>query len=692
MDDLLAEFVAETREMLEAIEGEIVAWEADPADRARLDAIFRFVHTVKGNCGFFDLGRLQKLSHAAESALAEVRAGNRRPDSKLVTAVLAIVDRIREMADAIEAGTDYPEGGDDELIAALEPDPGNDSETVALGKSPNKRSTPTSPQAPRSIRLPVELLDRVMSSVSDLVLARNELSRRVRQGNTDPAVGGAFERLSSILDDLRDGITRMRMQRIEHLFSAFPRLVRDLSAELGKQVLIEIEGGEVELDREMIDMIRDPLTHILRNALDHGIEKPSERLAAGKREIGTLLISARQSGNRILVAITDDGRGIDTGRLVEKAIAAGVATKAECDAMNEAQKQALVFEAGISTAPEITSVSGRGVGMDVVRSNIEKIGGTISITSEAGEGTRFLLSLPLTLSIVPALTVTCGGQVFAIARSYVEEIVRSNATSLEFEMLGEARLAKLRGQRIRCVSLGEVLAIDDCTPAEEATQVLLRLAGGDLFALAVDRVIDHEEMVIKPLAPAIMEVGFYSGTTLLDNGQPLLMLDVAGIARSQGLIGDVRKRRIEDPASDRIRQDENVDPALLVVTSTGRKRLVRLDLVSRIEKVDATAIHIGDGSAKVVLGDIIYPLAGLSGENPASSSMNLLRLSRGGQEIAYAIDQVLDTAAIAHEIVPAEEPGEVEGVTLVGGEAVEVLDGSWLFSRHKGISVQESVR
>lgn len=691
MDDLLAEFVAETREMLESIEGEIVAWECDPSDRARLDTIFRFVHTVKGNCGFFDLGRLEKLSHAAESALSEVRAGNRQPDARLVNAVLDIIDRIREMADAIDAGEDFPAGGDEDLIAALEPDAGNDSEAAALSKAKAVPGKPSTATVSRSIRLPVDLLDRVMSGVSDLVLARNDLSRRVREGNTDPAVGGAFERLSAILDDLRDGVTRMRMQRIEHLFSAFPRLVRDLSADLGKQVMIDVEGGEVELDREMIEMIRDPLTHILRNALDHGIEPPSERLAAGKREIGTLLISARQSGNRILVAISDDGRGIDTERLVNKAVAQGVASESECAAMSEAQKLALVFEPGLSTAREITSVSGRGVGMDIVRANIEQVGGTITISSEAGEGTRFLLSLPLTLSIVPALTIMSGGQVFAIARSYVEEIVRSNATSLEFAMLGDARLAKLRGERIRCVTLGEVLRMGSHLPADQATLVLLRLAGGDLFALAVDRVIDHEDMVIKPLAPAIMDIGLYSGTTLLDDGQPVLMLDIAGIARSEGLLSDVRKRRTE-PENIAKESQQTAEPALVVFTEEGRKRLVRLDLVSRIEKVPAQAIHIGDGHAKVVIGETIYPLAGLAETPEPDASVNLLRLCMAGREIAYAIRRVLDTASIAHEIVPAEDAGEVEGVTLVEGEAVEILNGPWLFANYNGVAPQEVVR
>ncbi|HMI41160.1 MAG TPA: Hpt domain-containing protein, partial [Sphingomicrobium sp.] len=325
MDDLIADFVAECREMLEALGGEIVAWEAEPDDRARLDSIFRFVHTVKGNCGFFEFPRLEALSHAAEDALADVRAGRRQADGPLVSAVLAVIDRIGEMVAAIEAGEEMPAGSDDGLIEALQPGAEHAVSPVAgtVAEMQGKIA------APRTIRLSVELLDRVMSGVSDMVLARNELARRLRETEGDVTVDGAFERLSGIIAEMRDAITRTRMQRIENLFVGLPRMVRDLTAELGKQVMVDIDGGDVELDREMIEMIRDPLTHIIRNAVDHGIELPADRLKAGKREIGLLSISARQSGNQILIDIADDGRGIDGKKLVEKAVAAGLMDKAD---------------------------------------------------------------------------------------------------------------------------------------------------------------------------------------------------------------------------------------------------------------------------------------------------------------------------------------------------------------------------
>src|SRR5256885_8665519 len=352
MDDLIADFVAECREMLEALGGEIVAWEAEPHDRARLDSIFRFVHTVKGNCGFFEFPRLESLSHAAEDALADVRAGRREADGALVSAVLGIIDRIGEMVAAIEAAEEFPAGDDSALIAALAPGAEGPATPLAAPlDGPGKASS-----APRTIRLSVELLDRVMSTVSDMVLARNELARRLRESATDVPVDGAFERLSSIIAEMRDAITRTRMQRIENLFVGLPRMVRDLSAELNKQVLVDIEGGDVELDREMIEMIRDPLTHIIRNAVDHGIEKPADRRKSGKREIGLLCVSARQSGNQILIDIQDDGRGIHGKSLVEKAISSGVVTKDEAAQLSPRDQLALIFEAGPSPGPEVAAV------------------------------------------------------------------------------------------------------------------------------------------------------------------------------------------------------------------------------------------------------------------------------------------------------------------------------------------------
>lgn len=693
MDELLADFVAETREMLEAVGGELVAWEADPSDGARLDSIFRFVHTVKGNCGFFDFPRLERLSHAAEDALAECRAGRREPDSALVSAVLAIVDRIGEMTAAIEAGDEFAAGGDEQLIAALEVGaadvamehvaPTGFADSTAGDAHDSEDGKPGKAALQRTIRLPVSLMDEVMKGVSDMVLARNDLARRLRESTDQSAVEAPFERLSGILADVRAAITRMRMQRLEYLFGSFPRLIRDLSAELGKQVMVDFEGSDVELDREMIEMVRDPLTHIIRNSIDHGIETPAERLKAGKREIGLMRFAARQSGNRISVVITDDGRGVAVDRLAAKAVAAGLRTEAEVQRMSERDKLLLMFEPGLSTADAVSAVSGRGVGMDVVRSNIEKVGGSIDVTTDPGQGTSFRLELPLTLSIVAALTVGVEGERYAIPRSYIEEVAFADAQTLEFARAGERQLITFRGRRVPCIALSEVFGEGDAETFEwdRKTLVLLRLASNEVFALGVDRVFDHEDVVIKPIAPAVMDARLYAGTTLLDDGKPIMVLDIPSIATESGIHADVASRSAREETETETVSDAISVPVMLFMGLDGRKRAIRLETVRRIDTVSPEAVDIEGKRAQVVVGEDILALAGHEGGELPEAKLRLLRLSDGDSEIAYAVREVIDASAMTDSLVPAKDDSAIEGVTLIEGELVPVVDGHRLFAR-----------
>ncbi|MEP0391937.1 MAG: chemotaxis protein CheA [Erythrobacter sp.] len=703
MDDLLADFVAETREMLEASSGEIVAWEANPGDRARLDTIFRFVHTVKGNCGFFDFPRLAKLSHAAEDALSDCRAGRRQPDSQLVTAVLAVIDRIAIMVDAIEAGEEFPEEHDDALIAALEAEEleeaGSFAETAndralvqeleeSLKTDLSSASEETSPNTKkpenaavqRSIRLPVDLLDRVMSGVSDMVLARNDLAHRLRQAGTQPMIDGPFERLTTILSDVRDAITRMRMQRIETLFSAFPRLVRDLSNDLGKQVMIDIEGGDVELDREMIETIRDPLTHIIRNSIDHGIEKPSERIALGKREIGFLTITARQAGNMILIVVSDDGSGLCEANIARKAIETGVISEAERAEMDRDAIMQLVFQPGFSTAETVSNISGRGVGLDVVRQNLERVGGAISVKSTEGVGTQFTLQIPLTLSIIAGLTVEISGQRFAIPQSYIEEIIHSSSKAVDFTRVGETALVTFRGKRVPCLLPSQTLGLPESKLAEtELTMVMLRLANGDLFALAVDAIHSHGDIVVKPLAPAIMRAGIYAGSTLLDDGQPVLLLDVTSIASGQKIASDLRSRVLQSEKSAEQTEASDVSRAMLFRDFDGRRCAVRLELVQRIETIAMSAVDRSGAQNRAVVDGEILPLVGLPEEPIELEKLRLLRLNDGAMHLLHAVREVEEAVELKSELKQVSDEPLIEAVTLVGDKTVNLIDGHALF-------------
>jgi two-component system chemotaxis sensor kinase CheA len=464
-------------------------------------------------------------------------------------------------------------------------------------------------------------------------------------------------------------------------------MVRDLSAELGKQVLVDIEGGDVELDREMIEMIRDPLTHIIRNAVDHGIEKPADRLKAGKREIGILAVSARQSGNQILIDIHDDGRGIDGKKLVAKALDVGLLEKDEAAKLSHREQLALIFEAGLSTAKEVTSISGRGVGMDVVRSNVERIGGIVEVDSRVGEGTRMTLRVPLTLTIIPALTVSIDGQHFAIPRSAIEEIVRANGESVTLEHLGGAGVATIRGRRVPEVSLAEILGIETGTAPKDRTLIVLRPSGGDVYALSVDRIHDHEELVVKPAAPAVMATGLYAGTTLADDGSPILLFDPAGLAQVGGIKLEAQERstRIAEGPSAAVSKATAV---LLFRALDGSRRALRLAVVDRIEEVPVSAVKQAAGQVRVQLGEAILPLAGAADGQLGGDKVRLFRLNDGAHEIGYAFAEVIDFATIENDVIHADRPGEISGVSLVAGEPAELVDAHWLFANHVGAAAR----
>jgi two-component system chemotaxis sensor kinase CheA len=676
MDDLLSDFIAETRETLQAIAGEIVAWEAAPDDRFRLDAIFRFVHTVKGSCGFLNLPRLERLSHAAEDVLADVRADRRKPDARLVTGVLAIIDRIAELTDAIETGQELPEGSDLDLISALNDIVPAVASPLADGPADLASPSPVVRTIARSIRLPVDLLDRMMAGVSDMVLARNEVARKLRDAGAQSSVEMAFERLSLCIAEMRDAITRTRMARIENLFTALPRMVRDTSADLGKQVLLQIDGGDVELDREMIEMIRDPLTHIVRNAIDHGIEAPDQRVRAGKNPVGRLHVSARQVGNHILIEVIDDGDGIDVDRLIQKAIANGLLTDEQAAHITWERKLALIFEPGLSTASQVTSISGRGVGMDVVRANVERIGGLVEIDSKPGEGVHLTLRVPLTLTIIPALTVSCGDQQFAIPRSAIEEIVRVGRDAVQMGSLGGAAIASIRGVRLPVVSLAKVIGASEGD--DRPTLVVLKLSGGNRYALSVEAVHDHEELVVKPAAPIVMASGIYGGTTLPDNSRPMLLLDVAAIAEQAGI--GWKKTSVDTvDVIDEVAATVT-EPVLMFRDLDGAERAIPLALIDRIEDCPRSSVSESAGRTRLCREGYLLPLL-TCGVPIGEDRLRVLRMSDGETEIAYAIEGVIDIVPIEIKLERAASPGLVSGVMLIEDRPVEFIDAYWIFAQ-----------
>jgi two-component system chemotaxis sensor kinase CheA len=673
MDEILQEFLSETAETMEEISGEIVAWEADPADSARLDSIFRFVHTVKGSCGFLDLPRIGALSHAAEDALDAARNGRRDPTPSLVTAVLAVIDRILSLTEEIASTGSEPKGNDRALIDAVhssdEAEPASRSEerratdrAAAPGDDRGGALATPAAQDWRTIRVPLNLLDSMMNGVSDMVLARNEVARVLRSDDASGALSGAFERLSASVADMRNSVSQMRMQRIEKLFAPLPRLIRDVSNELGKKVEVSIDGGAVELDREMIESIRDPLTHILRNAIDHGIEPP-------------------QSGNQIIIEVRDDGAGISTDRLVAKAIAAKVVSAGDARSLSAAEKLDLIFAPGLTTAGEVTTISGRGVGMDIVRANIERIGGVVDIDNDPGSGLSVTLRVPLTLTIISGLTVCAADHVFAVPRASVSEIILQMNEAVRIDRAGGAEIAIVRGERLALVYLEDVLGL--ARPESDSIDraiIITRGAGGHRYALSVADVYDHEELVIKPAAPAIMATGIYAGSTLPDNGRPMLLLDVTGIAERLDLgaldgVGGRSERSADTVAA----ADDERDQALLFHDFDGAVRAIDLAVIDRVDEVAVGAISRQAGRLRALVGGQMIAVHDC--DIPAEcTKIKLLRLNDGEAEVGYAMVDVVDVARLPATIAPAAGPGPIRGVALIGGDPVEILDPYWIFA------------
>ncbi|WP_428627685.1 chemotaxis protein CheA [Sphingopyxis sp.] len=690
IDDLLNDFLAETAEILAEAGGAIVAWESDPADRAQLDAIFRLVHTIKGSSGFLALPRVTALSHAAEDALDQVRRGNRPANAALVTGVLAIIDRLNMLCAALGRDEAEPVGDDRDVIGALaERDLSGDAALEVAGV-PLRRDDDHQAelQSWRSIRVPLPLLDSVMTGVTDIVLARNEFARMLRESGASPTVIASFDRLSDSIAGMRQSVSQMRMQRIDKLFAPLPRIVRDLAQEMGKKIAFQTSGGEVELDREMMESIRDPLIHIVRNAIDHGVEALEDRVAAGKDITATIAVSARQSGNQIEIEIRDDGRGLSPDALVAKAIASRAITAIEARALSPKDKLELILRPGFSTAAKITSVSGRGVGMDIVKANVEKIGGVVELRNEEGRGLTILLRVPMTLTIISGLMVRAAGQYFAIPRGAVREILLENGDTVRIDRVGGGELATVRGEQYPLLRLESVLGreVGDDEDIDDRALVIVRPRQGQSYALSVAAIHDHEELVIKPAAPMIMATGLYAGTTLPDNGRPVLLLDVQGLLAAAAIDASETGRRHDRSAEAEAQASaaRNAAQLLLFRDTNQRVRGVRLSVIERVEEVPASALFESAGRVQAQIGDDIFVVHAASLPD-TQTTQKLLRLHDGHTVLCYPIAEVIDIVRLPDAVQPSAAPGLIAGVVLVGGDPVELIDPFWLMQQYAAL-------
>jgi two-component system chemotaxis sensor kinase CheA len=725
MDDLLREFLTETNESIDVVDVELVRFEHDPNNAKLLDNIFRLVHTIKGTCGFLGLPRLEALTHAAEALMVNFRDGA-RVTSEAVSLILATIDRIKVLLDELERNQAEEPGDDHDLIAALNriaaahsaagsAAPGQhevspeEFERVSRGAAGPQipaaargAAVVPKPAAPagarreeaaererrgddhadgkiaaKSIRVHVDTLEHLMTMVSELVLTRNQLLEIVRR-HEDSEFKGPLQRLSNVTAELQEGVMKTRMQPIGNAWQKLPRVVRDLATDLGKSIEFEMHGAETELDRQVLDLIKDPLTHMVRNAADHGLEMPTERRAAGKPERGMIRLSARHESGHIVIELSDDGRGLNTERIKAAALARGLATEAQLEKMSEAQVQRYIFAAGFSTSQTVTSVSGRGIGMDVVRANIDEIGGTIDVKSVPGQGTSFSIKIPLTLAIVSALIVEVGGDRFAIPQLAVIELVRARAGSEHrIERIKDAAVLRLRNKLLPLVQLKTLLKLDGSADGQvENGFIVVTQVGSQQFGIVVDAVFHTEEIVVKPMSSKLRQIQMFAGNTIMGDGSVILIVEPNGIAAALGSAALSRDTNAAGPDAERQADDSSVESMLVFRAGAAHPRAVLLSLVTRLEEIDVANIESANGRSLVQYRGQLMPLIAVSEEVQIKKSgkQPLLVFSDEGRSMALVVDEIVDIVEQKLDIeLISEHPG-VLGSALIKGQATEVID------------------
>jgi len=722
MDDLLREFVTETNESLDVVDVELVRFEQDPSNATIINNVFRLVHTIKGTCGFLGLPRLEALAHAAEALMGRFRDGV-PATTDAVTLILASIDRIKQILESLENEQREPDGADDDLIsglthmaASLDPKkqqaappqqtvgtlieqvlerpllPGEDSLDdlerafrATPVDAPVRRVKPALADNARddaerngnqSIRVSVDTLEKLMTMVSELVLTRNQLLEIGRR-HEESEFKTPLQRLSNVTAELQEGVMKTRMQPIGNAWQKLPRIVRDLSQELGKHIDLEMQGAETELDRQVLDLIKDPLTHMLRNSADHGLETPEERRAAGKPERGRIRLSAWHEGGFIVIQIADDGRGLNTERIKAKAVAQGLATEAELEKLTEQQIHKFIFTPGFSTAVEITNISGRGVGMDVVRSNIDQIGGTIDVRSVPGVGVSFTVKIPLTLAIVSALIVESAGDRFAIPQLAVVELVRAHGGSEHrIERIKDTAVLRLRDKLLPVARLSRLLGIAPSAP-ESAEQgfIVVTQVGTQTFGIVVDAVFHTEEIVVKPMSSKLRHIALFCGNTILGDGSVIMIIDPNGIAQALGTTAAVQLQSVAaaDAEADRAAQATSL---LLFRAGSAQPKAVPLSLVTRLEEIDARKIELSNGRHMIQYRGQLMPLVRMDASVNVRSegAQPLLVFSDGMRSMALVVDEIVD---IVEDRLDIEVAGGGEGVlgsAIVKGQATEIVD------------------
>jgi two-component system chemotaxis sensor kinase CheA len=716
--EVIREFIAESFENLSRLDQELVELEKRPKDGALLANIFRTIHTIKGTCGFLGFSTLEAITHQAETLLSQLRDGQREMTQSLASLILETVDATRKVLASIEASGE--EGSDryEELMerlrkaAEMKDEPmlssgladsgalraapqGSADSRSAAGRNTEDEAARPSAAAEASIRVGVGLLDNLMCLVGELVLTRNQILQ-YNNDREDPALNAAAQRLNLITSELQEGVMKTRMQPIKMVWNKLPRVVRDMAVALGKQILLEMDGADTELDRTIIEAIKDPLIHLVRNACDHGIEPPEVRVRAGKPPQGRITLRAYHEGGQVNIEISDDGSGIDVARIKQKAIEKGVLRYDQAELLSEREALSLIFQPGLSTAQTVTNISGRGVGMDVVKSHIERIGGSVDVSSRLGQGTVIRLKIPLTLAIIPGLVVGLNerrsaprqgdgsGMSFVIPQVNLVELVRLEGAQIgaHTERIGNISVYRLRGNLLPLVNLRETLGIPPMEPQTGVLNIVVVQAEGRQFGLVVDSIFDTQEIVVKPLGKQLKGLSVYAGATIMGNGQVALILDVVGIAQRSKILAESRRQTRRQIEQHTVRSKKEQQKLLLFRAGSLERLAVPLALVSRLEEFPRQSIEHAGGREVVQYRNCILPLVSMHevvegcvsyGGQPADP-LQVVVFNDGNRSVGLVVDEILD---IVDEEVTSQHKSSCKGLlcsAVVGKHVVDFLD------------------
>ena len=731
-DQILDEFLLEAQEIFDQLDLDFVALEQNPDDKKLVGNIFRAMHTLKGSSGFFAFHRLEKVAHSGESLLSKIRDGALALNEEITDAILATSDRLREIVANIKKQRSESVGDDSELIewlkfltdggkafprtgkegaasfvASPSPEPAavieaTPQETKVVQTS-NKEVSPLpgtdvpesvdskeSPEPERSteiaapIKVSVELLDKLMNLVSEMVLARNRLLSFARTSG-DLAFNNTVRRIDSVTLELQERMMKTRMQPISQVWTKFPRLVRDIAHETGKRVeLIQI-GAETELDRTLLEGIRDPLVHIIRTSVDHGIETPSERVAKGKPEQGTVKLRSFHENGMVVIEIADDGAGINVPLVAKKAVEKGLVTPERVSKLTEREIIDFIYLPGFSTKDQITNLSGRGVGMDVVRTNIHGIGGNVDIAT-SGQGTRLRLSIPLTLAIMPAVFVRCKEHSYAIPQVNVFEMLRYEPKEgvPGVEDFYGVPVFRLRDKLIPLVFLNHQLKLDEQpTPVDQPLNIVIVQAAGIRFGIVVDEVLYMQEVVVKSVGPLLKGTPVYSGSTILGDGRVALIFDIAAIAVRSGIIAKLADNQFEQDISTAIGANTD-EQQMLSFDLLGLERMVMpLDAVDRLEMIAASKIDRRGNEAVVLYGKKIMKLIPLTNYVEGATHKSLygdetvpvIVHYHKGQPIGFIVKKVHNIVNVPTQSVMITQPQRgIMGSVIVNDAVMSILN------------------